>query len=260
MLHIVTGPPAAGKSTFINDNRNTDDVVIDFDQIANVLAGATPGNHEHPQHIKTITRAARKAAIDAALQYAGEHNVWIIHSTPSPATLQRYEQQGARIHVIDPGKDIVMRRCKTERPATMLKVAAQWYAQQDRDESNAHMNNDNMRAPQRNNTKAAAKTTTQRGYDYQHKKVRKALLANMKQGTPCWWCGKPMYREPERNPDGKPLAADHINQGGAAKKQAATRLLHFNCNCQRKDGAKDHMRPALQAKPAPRDSLTFRWN
>lgn len=75
-----------------------------------------------------------------------------------------------------------------------------------------------------------------------------------------------MFREPGRNPDGFPLAADHVNAGGAAKREQASRLLHFTCNSTRKDGDKDHLRPAVapwvrRDKPVERErSSAFDWS
>ncbi|MDK4328402.1 hypothetical protein QPX56_06405 [Corynebacterium pseudodiphtheriticum] len=84
-----------------------------------------------------------------------------------------------------------------------------------------------------------------RGYDSLHVAHRKRLLFLHRDGALCWWCKKPMYREPERNPDGKPLAADHVEPGGASRREPASRLLHFTCNSARGDGSRDHLRPAV---------------
>lgn len=106
----------------------------------------------------------------------------------------------------------------------------------------------------------------ERGYGQAHKSVRKRLIYLHKDGTPCWWCGEPMFREAGNNPDGQPLAADHINAGGAAKHEQASRLLHFTCNSARKDGSKDHLRPAVapwvkRDKPVERKrSEAFDWS
>ncbi|NKS97484.1 hypothetical protein [Prescottella equi] len=88
------------------------------------------------------------------------------------------------------------------------------------------------------------RTTTERGLGWAHQKERTHLLRIHVDGTPCWWCGKPMHREAELNWDRRVLAADHSHaraQGGTQ----ADRLLHSICNKQRQDGRNDHQRPAV---------------
>lgn len=128
-LHVVTGPPAAGKSTFVANNAQPGDIIVDFDLLAQAL---TPPNtrhatHDHPAHLIAVTKAARTAAITTALHHAHRVNVWVIHSTPSRHTLDRYRQHGATIHTIDPGRDVTLARCRQERPHHMTAVAARWY-------------------------------------------------------------------------------------------------------------------------------------
>ncbi|AMA00222.1 AAA family ATPase [Corynebacterium glutamicum] len=227
-IRVVTGPPASGKSTFVRTHRKPGDVTIDFDTLANELAGVDPANHEHPQHIKTITKKARQAAIDAAITQAGDHTVWIIHSSPSEKLLDHYQSLGAIIDVVDPGKDIVMKRVKAERPSKLIPVAALWYSKH---------------APQ------GRKGTTERGYGWHdHQKPREALLRRHRDGTPCWWCGLPMYKDKQKNWDKKALARDHLEANGALNRSKLDRLLHGNCNSQRQDGRNDHIRPAVTNK------------
>lgn len=224
-VRIVTGPPAAGKSTFVRERRRHGDVVIDFDAIANALSGHDEDNHDHDQHITQITKAARQAAIDKALSQEGDHTVWIIQSMPSEALLAKYRDLGAVIDVVDPGKDIVMSRVKRQRPRAMMIAAAKWY------------DRSSPAAPPRR------QTTTERGLGWEHQKIRDRLLAVHVDGTPCWWCRKPMYRDKRHNHDGLPLAADHKEarkHGG----DRASRLLHFSCNSSRKEGENDDRRPA----------------
>jgi len=121
----------------------------------------------------------------------------------------------------------------------MLKIAAAWY--------------DKKSKP--------AQTTTQRGYGTQHQKQRRKLLAQLKDGTPCPECGKPMFKTASKNFDKAALEADH-GPGNALKyaenKQAtkATRLLHRTCN--RSGGAWDRPRPVKKQKPASK-SDGFIW-
>ncbi|MFI8773747.1 hypothetical protein ACIGKQ_16475 [Gordonia sp. NPDC062954] len=88
------------------------------------------------------------------------------------------------------------------------------------------------------------KSTTARGLGWTHQQNATRLRRRHIDGTPCWWCNRPMYLERERNFDGQPLGADHStarSRGG----HTADRLLHQTCNSQRGDGSRDHQRPAL---------------
>lgn len=77
----------------------------------------------------------------------------------------------------------------------------------------------------------------------------KLLAAKIARGLTirCWWCGEPMYPEPERNFDGRPLEADHSKSRSVygSHGNPADRLLHHRCNRERGDGRRDHLRPAL---------------
>ena len=127
VLFLVVGPPASGKSTWVREHAKHGDITIDYDAIASVL---TPDgdSHDHAPHIKTVTKAARQAAIDAALTLHDNHDVYVIHSSPSAGLIEHYLAHGAQIITIDPGRDVVLRRCKAERPWQMQQAAKQWYA------------------------------------------------------------------------------------------------------------------------------------
>lgn len=106
-------------------------------------------------------------------------------------------------------------------------------------------------------------TNKQRGLGWQHTQNRERLLARHRDGRACWWCGEPMYRDAARNPDGRPLHADHTrarSRGGTV----ADRLLHGSCNEARGDGSRDHERPTTVqagADAAPNDlgPLAMPW-
>lgn len=230
VLIVVTGPPAAGKTTYIREHAKPGDIRIDLDHIANTLAGEDQGNHEHAAHILTVAKAARQAVIDAAIKQ--DCDVWLIHTKPTPKQLDDYQALGAVIHEIDPGKDVVMKRCKEQRPRGSLFAAAKWY--------------DVKSKPA---TKKKKPNFRERGYSYHdHDLPRKRLLIALKDGTPCWWCGLPMHKDKKRNWDGWALAADHSNPHGAKNGEQPDRLLHGRCNSQRQDGRYDERRPALTGK------------
>lgn len=80
-------------------------------------------------------------------------------------------------------------------------------------------------------TRKRQRTTTQKGLGWDHQQNRKRLLKALVDGTPCEYCGRPMFKTQE-------LDADHElarNHGG----RKANRLLHASCNRRRKDGSND---------------------
>lgn len=126
-LTVVIGPPAAGKSTWVGEHAKRGDLVIDFDKLALALAGPDADPHDHPPALMAVTRAARTAAIGAALKQASRTDVYIIHSNPSAERMADYQRAGARVVTVDPGRDVVRERCKTERPARMFAAIDAWY-------------------------------------------------------------------------------------------------------------------------------------
>ncbi|MDN5588478.1 MAG: hypothetical protein L0G69_18150, partial [Brevibacterium sp.] len=84
------------------------DILVDFDQLANALTGLDPANHEHTAIVKKVTKAARDAAIREAQKHAQEVDVLVINSTPAQSTIDQYQDDGAEVIVIDPGKETVM--------------------------------------------------------------------------------------------------------------------------------------------------------
>ena len=130
MLFLVTGPPAAGKSTWVRQNAKSGDITIDYDAIAAVLTPLEKGSRVYPRHVSAVTQAARRAAIDAALDYKDATDVYVIHSTPSEKMIKFYQRLGAKIVTVDPGRDVVLSRCDKQRPWQMKQVANRWYQNQ----------------------------------------------------------------------------------------------------------------------------------
>jgi hypothetical protein len=99
---------------------------------------------------------------------------------------------------------------------------------------------------------ATRRTTTERNLGHKHQQQVKKLHRDHIDGTKCWWCGRPMYRDKHLNWDRKTLAGDHSiprARGGTL----ADRLLHGQCNSERGDGSHDDKRPALTGKNLDND-------
>ncbi|MFF5445480.1 AAA family ATPase [Streptomyces sp. NPDC012888] len=128
MLYVVTGPPAAGKSSWITAHATQGDIVIDLDRIALALAGPNAKPWDHDELLLKVAHRARFAAIDEAVQHRDKTDVYLIHTMPSAKALARYKRLDARVVVVDPGRDVVMQRVKDMRQPGMEQVAARWYA------------------------------------------------------------------------------------------------------------------------------------
>ncbi|MGJ5826057.1 AAA family ATPase [Streptomyces ossamyceticus] len=127
MLYVITGPPAAGKSTWIDAHATARDIVIDLDRITRALTGpGAPTWNQDPVQLRVAHRA-RYAAMHEAFEVRDKVDVYLIHTMPTGKALARYKRLGARIVVVDPGRDIVMARIDAMRDPDMQRVATRWY-------------------------------------------------------------------------------------------------------------------------------------
>lgn len=129
MLYVITGPPAAGKSTWITARAKPTDIVIDLDLITQALTGPGAPGWNHDPIASRVALRARYAAIDEALKHLDQVDVYLIHTMPSPKWLARYRRHGAEVIAVDPGRDIVMQRIAEMRAPGLQAVATRWYTQ-----------------------------------------------------------------------------------------------------------------------------------
>lgn len=103
-LYVVTGPPAAGKSSYVHQHARPSAIVVDLDLLLVALAG--PGvdqpDDADPQ-VRPVAVAARDAAIRAALRAGNDVTVWIVHAVPTTEQLATYRGLGATVVNLGPG-------------------------------------------------------------------------------------------------------------------------------------------------------------
>lgn len=128
-VKVVIGPPAAGKTTHIEQHATPADITIDLDAIARALM---PIQHErtnvYPVHVRHVAIGARKAAIDRATRLRERCTVWIIHAVPTPDEIAKYQAMRWEVIEIDPGREEVLRRCYADRPDYVMPTVDRWYA------------------------------------------------------------------------------------------------------------------------------------
>ncbi|WP_327160543.1 AAA family ATPase [Streptomyces zaomyceticus] len=127
MLFVVTGPPAAGKSSWIQAHATARDIVIDLDLIATSLAGPGAAQWNHDPTLLKVAHRARFAAIEEALSHRETVDIYLIHTMPSARALAKYRRYQAQMVTVDPGRDIVMQRIADMRDPAMTAVATRWY-------------------------------------------------------------------------------------------------------------------------------------
>jgi len=97
VTNYVVGAPGSGKSTFVSEHRQLNELVLDFDAIAYAIGSDTDDHHTTP-HTPLIIEVTKRVwfqllQIIEAQGRAG-HTVWIIHAKPSAAALRQYHRRG----------------------------------------------------------------------------------------------------------------------------------------------------------------------
>lgn len=131
-MTVITGPPCAGKTTYVAEQRALGDLVIDLDPIARALG--YPADHvewNDPHPAVAAARAARQAVLDHVNAGRLRCNVWLIDSKPHATSLRIYQRQGARVVNLDPGCEACHNRAdRDQRSASTHEQIDRWYGGQ----------------------------------------------------------------------------------------------------------------------------------
>lgn len=138
-LTVVTGPPCAGKTRYVDEHRKTGDVVIDLDRLAVALGSSSdhiewsrPEQDTHRILARDI-RAYLVRTLIADMKRNGptSYGVWLIESAPRSWQRAEYRRCDGTVVDLDPGREVCHQRAKDDgrSEGTHLEIE-RWYAEQ----------------------------------------------------------------------------------------------------------------------------------
>lgn len=130
MIHVISGAPCSGKSTYAWGKAQPGQLVIDHDRMAQAM-NASDG-HDAAGNALKATLKARDAAIGEALKHPDEE-AYIIDSSPSEERIAQYQEAGADMITLDPGMDECIARAERDnRPEGTIQRIRRWYEQHEK--------------------------------------------------------------------------------------------------------------------------------
>ncbi len=129
-IRVVTGPPCAGKSTYVQEHRKDKDVVVDYDLIAQALGSTTP--HDSQGAIRTCALSARDRVTDLCIER--DFDSWVIHTELDSDDEELFRLAGAEFIEVDPGEDECIARAEADgRTEDCIDAIHAWYVKHGND-------------------------------------------------------------------------------------------------------------------------------
>ena len=126
-LYVVTGPPCAGKSTWVRERARPGDIVVDLDRIALAITAEGTPHHHYPGHIRGAAIQVRRTAVQVALSYSKRGDSYIIHAKPSDRAIRLYARNRAKFIELNAPWPVLLERAKAERPPHIVASLATWW-------------------------------------------------------------------------------------------------------------------------------------
>lgn len=135
MIHVILGPPCAGKTTYVAAHMKAGDVRLDFDTLLHAVGGDGI-DHYGDGIAHTIAFACRESIIRNVTGSLWRHksagvDAWMIHAATNPELLDSYQAAGADFTLMDPGEEACISRARARDGDAADRIIAAiqtWYA------------------------------------------------------------------------------------------------------------------------------------
>lgn len=129
-VFLVYGSPLSGKTTWVKDNMNEGDIVVDMDSIWQCISGCD--RYIKPNRLKSVVFKVRDTLIESIkYRYGKWSNAYIIGGYPYASERERLcKELGARGIFIDVSKDECIERlnaCDDRDKDEWLKYIEEWF-------------------------------------------------------------------------------------------------------------------------------------
>lgn len=123
-VYYVYGAPCSGKSSFVRENMQVGDLVLDIDRLWSALSGQP--EYIKPNELKPIVFNARNAILDGIKTRAGNwQTAWVIEGGALIGDrMRRIETLGAESIFINTDKEACFKRLASDE--SRQRVQAQW--------------------------------------------------------------------------------------------------------------------------------------
>lgn len=127
-VYIVYGPPCAGKNTWVKENSDPDDLIVDIDRLYAAIRCERCDQFDKPSAIKNNAFALRDTLFDnIRTRYGRWQNAYIIGGFPNKAERERLEAKlSASSIFINTPKEICLERAKT-KPSEWKSYIHNWF-------------------------------------------------------------------------------------------------------------------------------------